>query len=103
MFVAVATLAPNQSTTVLMAIDYNDTTQPARFDVVTQSRRFPVEVSAPVGELLHPNTLTENDFLSAQRESRLLFVSSHQLCFLCFRTRLLLENVLALFQLEVAC
>ena len=61
-----AALAPNQSTTVLMAIDFNDTTQPAKFDICTQTKKYSVSVSAPVGELLQPNTLTENDFLTSQ-------------------------------------
>ena len=61
-----ATLAANQSTTVLMAIDFNDTTQPAKFDICSQTKKFNVNISAPVGELLQPNTLTENDFKSLQ-------------------------------------
>ena len=40
-----------------MAIDFNDTTQPAKFDICTQTKKFNVSITAPVGELLHPNTL----------------------------------------------
>ena len=62
-----------------MAIDFNDTTQPAKFDICTQTKKYSVSVSAPVGELLQPNTLTENDFLTSQGMWRKDFINSQSL------------------------
>ena len=67
-----ASLAPTNSSSVLLAIDFNDTTQPAQFDVCTVDRKFAVAIAAPVGELLRPNTLNEKDFLSLQSESAIV-------------------------------
>lgn len=63
-FPDISTLNANATTSVIMAIDFNDTTQPAEFTIVTNKKSFPVKVIAPVGELLQPNTVTEKDFLS---------------------------------------
>ena len=57
-----ASLAPNQSSCALMAIDFNDTTQPAAFQICSSAKNIEVNFTAPVGELLQPNTVTENDF-----------------------------------------
>ncbi|KAK2144879.1 hypothetical protein LSH36_722g00029 [Paralvinella palmiformis] len=59
-------LGGGASVTVLMDIDFNDTTQPAQFQICTHSKAFNVSITAPVGELLQPNTITENDFLKLQ-------------------------------------
>ena len=78
-FPEIASLSANATTSVIMAIDFNDTTQPAEFVIVTNSKSFPVKVSAPVGELLQPNTITEKDFISRKSKTRLLtFHSVHQ-------------------------
>jgi len=63
-----ANLGGGASVTVLMDIDFNDTTQPAQFQICTHSKAFNVSITAPVGELLQPNTITENDFLKLQGE-----------------------------------
>ena len=65
-FPPVSTLAPNSSTNVLLGIDFNDTTQPAQFEIIHDNKKFTVSITAPVGELLQPNTLTENDFTTLQ-------------------------------------
>lgn len=49
-----------------MGVDFNDTTQAAKFQIKTSGGNFEVSITAPVGELLQPNTLTENDFLKLQ-------------------------------------
>ena len=61
-----ASLAAGQSTTVLMSINFNDTTQPAQFQLCCKDKKYNVSITAPVGELLQPNTITENDFLNLQ-------------------------------------
>ena len=61
-FTEIPVLAPNATSSVIMAIDFNDTTQAAQFTISAQSKEFPVKVIAPVGELLQPNTLVESDF-----------------------------------------
>ena len=63
-FPEVASLSANATTSVIMAIDFNDTTQPAEIVIVTSKKSFPAKIIAPVGELLQPNTITEKDFLS---------------------------------------
>ena len=61
-FPEIPALAPNATASVIMAIDFNDTTQAAQFTVSAESKSFPVKIIAPVGELLQPNTLAESDF-----------------------------------------
>ena len=63
-----ASLAPNNSTSVLLAVDFNDTTQPAQFEICAAAKKFNVSIAAPVGELLRPNTLNEKDFVTLQSE-----------------------------------
>ena len=67
-FPAVPALASANSVTVIVGVDFNDTTQPAQFQLLCDNNKFSVSISAPVGELLQPNTLTENDFLSLRSE-----------------------------------
>ena len=56
-----------------MAIDFNDTTQPAQFQVCfNDTKRFAVSIAAPVGELLQPNMLSENDFLALKGKGSLI-------------------------------
>ena len=68
-FPAIPTLAPSNNVTVILGIDFNDTTQSAQFEIVRDNKKFNVSISAPVGELVQPNTITENDFLSLQGKS----------------------------------
>jgi len=63
-------LAVGSTVTAPLTIDFNDTTQSAQFDLCTSSRKYPVSVSAPVGELLRPHTLNEKEFITLQSESR---------------------------------
>lgn len=65
-FPEIAVLAPNNATTVLMAINFNDTTQPAGFELCTEERKYNVSITAPVGELLQPHTMNEKDFIKEQ-------------------------------------
>ncbi|XP_053385509.1 AP-3 complex subunit beta-2-like isoform X2 [Mercenaria mercenaria] len=65
-FPEIAALAPKNSTTVLMAINFNDTTQPAGFEICTEEKKFNVSISAPVGELLQPYNIHEKEFIKEQ-------------------------------------
>ncbi|XP_067666923.1 AP-3 complex subunit beta-2-like isoform X2 [Haliotis asinina] len=65
-FPEIATLGAGSSTSVLFGINYNDTTQPAMFDLCTQDQKYSVNISAPVGELVQPYTMNESDFRTQQ-------------------------------------
>ncbi|KAH9524487.1 AP-3 complex subunit beta-2 [Bulinus truncatus] len=65
-FPEIASLGVGACTSVLMGINFNDTTQPASFQLVTEQKTFSLSISAPVGELLQPHTMGENEF-KAQR------------------------------------
>lgn len=65
-FPEIATLAVNASTSVLMGVNFNDTTQPAALEVCAGEHKFKVSITAPVGELLQPYTMSEGDFTSQQ-------------------------------------
>lgn len=55
-------LAVGATTSVLMAINFNDTTQPAQFELCAGDLKYNVKISAPVGELLQPYTINESEF-----------------------------------------
>lgn len=65
-FPEIASLGQGASTSVLLAINFNDTTQPAKFNICTQDTKFTVTITAPVGELLQPHTMSEAEFLQQQ-------------------------------------
>jgi len=67
--VVVGSLAVGSTVSASLTIDFNDTTQSAQFDLCTSSRKYPVSISAPVGELLRPHTLNEKEFVTLQSES----------------------------------
>lgn len=80
-FEFLASLPPGSSTTSLLSIDFNETTQPAQFDLCTSARKFPISITAPVGELLKANTLNEKEFLTLQ--SKCFLVSARFTRFFC--------------------
>uniref|UniRef100_A0A8C2K976 AP-3 complex subunit beta n=1 Tax=Cyprinus carpio TaxID=7962 RepID=A0A8C2K976_CYPCA len=59
-------LQPCESVTVVMGIDFCDSTQAANFQLCTHTRKFFVSIQPPVGELMTPVFLTENDFKKEQ-------------------------------------
>lgn len=75
-FQPITSLAPGATIAVTVGIDFNDTTQPASFNLCTQSSKFPVSIKAPVGELLQGCPMTEADFLTKQGKLRGLNESS---------------------------
>lgn len=68
LFHSVASLGVGASTSVLMGINFNDTTQPAALEVCAGEQKFKVSITAPVGELLQPHTMSEGDFSNQQSE-----------------------------------
>ena len=57
---------------MLMAINFNDTTQPASFELCTEEKKYNVSITATVGELLQPHTMNEKDFIKEQGRSEYL-------------------------------
>uniref|UniRef100_A0A8C1IXK6 AP-3 complex subunit beta n=1 Tax=Cyprinus carpio TaxID=7962 RepID=A0A8C1IXK6_CYPCA len=65
-FAEIDVLAAGESVTVVMGIDFCDSTQAANFQLCTHTRKFFVSIQPPVGELMTPAFLTENDFKKEQ-------------------------------------
>uniref|UniRef100_A0A673JGY5 AP-3 complex subunit beta n=1 Tax=Sinocyclocheilus rhinocerous TaxID=307959 RepID=A0A673JGY5_9TELE len=65
-FAEIDVLAAGESVTVVIGIDFCDSTQAANFQLCTHTRKFFVSVQPPVGELMTPAFLTENDFKKEQ-------------------------------------
>ncbi|KAG1952411.1 AP-3 complex subunit beta-2 isoform X9 [Pimephales promelas] len=65
-FSEIEVLAAGDSVTVVMGIDFCDSTQAANFQLCTHTRKFFVTIQPPVGELMTPAFLTENDFKKEQ-------------------------------------
>ncbi|EDM08687.1 adaptor-related protein complex 3, beta 2 subunit (predicted), isoform CRA_b [Rattus norvegicus] len=59
-------LAPGESTTTVMGINFCDSTQAANFQLCTQTRQFYVSIQPPVGELMAPVFMSENEFKKEQ-------------------------------------
>lgn len=50
---------------VTIGIDFNDTLQPAKFEIsVSPGKRYPVQIDPLVGELLRPLSVSETEFLA---------------------------------------
>uniref|UniRef100_A0A671S182 AP-3 complex subunit beta n=1 Tax=Sinocyclocheilus anshuiensis TaxID=1608454 RepID=A0A671S182_9TELE len=65
-FAEIDVLAAGESVTVVMGIDFCDSTQAANFQLCTHTRKFFVSIQPPVGELMTPTFLTENNFKKEQ-------------------------------------
>ncbi|XP_067236236.1 AP-3 complex subunit beta-2 isoform X8 [Chanodichthys erythropterus] len=65
-FSEIEVLAAGDSVTVVIGIDFCDSTQAANFQLCTHTRKFFVTIQPPVGELMTPAFLTENDFKKEQ-------------------------------------
>ena len=48
-FPGISKLTSNESRTVNIGINFNDSTQAAKFDIVSSGRVFPITIQAPVG------------------------------------------------------
>nr|XP_010592099.1 AP-3 complex subunit beta-2 isoform X3 [Loxodonta africana] len=65
-FPEIESLAPGESTTAVMGINFCDSTQAANFQLCTQTRQFYVCIQPPVGELMAPVFMSENEFKKEQ-------------------------------------
>uniref|UniRef100_A0A3Q3DUP0 AP-3 complex subunit beta n=1 Tax=Hippocampus comes TaxID=109280 RepID=A0A3Q3DUP0_HIPCM len=63
-FPEIELLPAGETTTAVMGIDFCDSTQAANFQ--THSRKFFVSIQPPVGELMKPVFMTENEFKKEQ-------------------------------------
>uniref|UniRef100_A0A803T2X3 AP-3 complex subunit beta n=1 Tax=Anolis carolinensis TaxID=28377 RepID=A0A803T2X3_ANOCA len=60
------TLPPGETVNVVMGIDFCDSTQAASFQLCTHTRQFYVSIQPPVGELMAPVFMSENEFKREQ-------------------------------------
>uniref|UniRef100_A0A671G3N3 AP-3 complex subunit beta n=1 Tax=Rhinolophus ferrumequinum TaxID=59479 RepID=A0A671G3N3_RHIFE len=65
-FPEIESLAPGESATAVMGINFCDSTQAANFQLCTQTRQFYVSIQPPVGELMAPVFMSENEFKKEQ-------------------------------------
>ncbi|XP_076835456.1 AP-3 complex subunit beta-1 isoform X2 [Brachyhypopomus gauderio] len=65
-FSPIECLEPEKSVTVSVGVDFNDSTQAASFQLCTKAEGFSVSILPPVGELLLPVTMSEQDFSKEQ-------------------------------------
>ncbi|KAK7891775.1 hypothetical protein WMY93_023738 [Mugilogobius chulae] len=65
-FPEIESLAAGETTTAVMGIDFCDSTQAANFQLCTNSKKFFVSIQPPVGELMRPVFMTENEFKKEQ-------------------------------------
>ncbi|XP_012511978.1 PREDICTED: AP-3 complex subunit beta-2 isoform X1 [Propithecus coquereli] len=65
-FPEIESLAPGESATAVMGINFCDSTQAANFQLCTQNRQFYVSIQPPVGELMAPVFMSENEFKKEQ-------------------------------------
>uniref|UniRef100_A0A3Q3G2C5 AP-3 complex subunit beta n=1 Tax=Labrus bergylta TaxID=56723 RepID=A0A3Q3G2C5_9LABR len=67
-FPEIELLPAGETATAVMGIDFCDSTQAANFQLCTHTRKFFVSIQPPVGELMRPVFLTENEFKKEQGE-----------------------------------
>ncbi|NWV80694.1 AP3B2 protein, partial [Dasyornis broadbenti] len=65
-FPEIECLAPGDTASVVMGIDFCDSTQAANFQLCTHTRQFYVSIQPPVGELMAPIFMSENEFKKEQ-------------------------------------
>ncbi|XP_073435668.1 AP-3 complex subunit beta-2 isoform X4 [Dendrobates tinctorius] len=65
-FQEIECLPPGENATVIMGIDFCDSTQAANFQLCTHTRQFYVSIQPPVGELMLPVFMSENEFKREQ-------------------------------------
>ncbi|KAJ7998317.1 hypothetical protein DPEC_G00221440 [Dallia pectoralis] len=65
-FPEIETLPAGESVSMVMGIDFCDSTQAANFQLCTHTRKFFVSIQPPVGELMMPIFMTENEFKKEQ-------------------------------------
>uniref|UniRef100_A0A8C7SAX3 AP-3 complex subunit beta n=1 Tax=Oncorhynchus mykiss TaxID=8022 RepID=A0A8C7SAX3_ONCMY len=65
-FPEIEVLPAGETVSVVMGIDFCDSTQAANFQLCTHTRKFFVSIQPPVGELMMPIFMTENEFKKEQ-------------------------------------
>ncbi|XP_010769509.1 AP-3 complex subunit beta-2-like [Notothenia coriiceps] len=65
-FTEIELLPAGETASAVMGIDFCDSTQAANFQLCTHRRKFFVSIQPPVGELMRPVFLTENEFKKEQ-------------------------------------
>ncbi|XP_054858519.1 AP-3 complex subunit beta-2 [Eublepharis macularius] len=65
-FKEIESLPPGETVSVVMGIDFCDSTQAASFQLCTHTRQFYVSIQPPVGELMAPVFMSENEFKKEQ-------------------------------------
>uniref|UniRef100_A0A8C6U734 AP-3 complex subunit beta n=1 Tax=Neogobius melanostomus TaxID=47308 RepID=A0A8C6U734_9GOBI len=65
-FPEIEALAAGETSTAVMGIDFCDSTQAANFQLCANSKKFFVSIQPPVGELMRPVFMTENEFKKEQ-------------------------------------
>ncbi|XP_034004960.1 AP-3 complex subunit beta-2 isoform X2 [Trematomus bernacchii] len=65
-FTEIKLLPAGETASAVMGIDFCDSTQAANFQLCTHRRKFFVSIQPPVGELMRPVFLTENEFKKEQ-------------------------------------
>ncbi|XP_070809384.1 AP-3 complex subunit beta-2 isoform X2 [Pituophis catenifer annectens] len=65
-FKEIESLAPGETVSVVMGIDFCDSTQVASFQLCTHTRQFYLSIQSPVGELMAPVFMSENEFKKEQ-------------------------------------
>jgi len=63
-FPGILSLAPGQTVNTTLGIDFRDTTQPAKFDLVISNRPYSVVLQVPTGEMVRPVRMSEVEFSS---------------------------------------
>jgi len=63
-FPGILSLAPGQTVNTTLGIDFRDTTQPAKFDLVISNRPYSVVLQVPTGEMVRPVRISEVEFSS---------------------------------------
>ena len=61
-FSSLASLEPDSSQTVTIGINFNDSTQSAKFDLVASGRVFTVQIQPQIGELIRGVSMPESLF-----------------------------------------
>lgn len=56
------------SVTVSLGIDFNESTQPAKFELKTNENSYSLSIKAPIGEIIQPVFFSEEEFIAAQSE-----------------------------------
>ena len=65
-FPALSNILPEQSRSATIGIDYNDTTQAAKIDLVIGNRPYTVSITCPTGEMVRPLNMSQMSFTQEQ-------------------------------------